>query len=78
MNKFNWSEEELLAYEQGKKRLMDEMAALAEKFDEDVRVGEERGIQIGHEKGRAEGRKDGREENQQQAKICLKLAHLET
>ncbi|WP_341823177.1 PD-(D/E)XK nuclease family transposase, partial [Wolbachia endosymbiont (group A) of Clivina fossor] len=27
MNKLSWSEEELLAYEQEKKRLMDEMAA---------------------------------------------------
>ncbi|BAO99396.1 putative uncharacterized protein [Wolbachia endosymbiont of Cimex lectularius] len=42
MNKFNWSEEELLAYEQRKKRLMDEIAAFAQKFDEGVKVGEER------------------------------------
>ncbi|WP_339045471.1 Rpn family recombination-promoting nuclease/putative transposase [Candidatus Mesenet endosymbiont of Agriotes lineatus] len=34
MNKFNWSEQELSAYEQGKKRLRDEIAALAQKFDE--------------------------------------------
>ncbi|WP_253302975.1 Rpn family recombination-promoting nuclease/putative transposase [Wolbachia endosymbiont of Phyllotreta cruciferae] len=58
MNKFNWSEEELLAYEQRKKRLMDEIAAFAQKFDEGVKVGEEKGILIGHEKGRAEGRKE--------------------
>ncbi|WP_339047307.1 Rpn family recombination-promoting nuclease/putative transposase [Candidatus Mesenet endosymbiont of Phosphuga atrata] len=51
MNKFNWSEEELLAYEQRKKRLMDEIAALAEKFDEGLKVGHEQGIQIGQEKG---------------------------
>ncbi|RDD34741.1 Transposase [Wolbachia endosymbiont of Cylisticus convexus] len=56
MNKFNWSEEELLAYEQRKKRIMDEIAAFAEKFDEGLRVGEERGIQIGHEKGKIEGK----------------------
>jgi len=54
MNKFNWSEEELLAYEQRKKRLMDGIAAFAQKFDEGVKVGEERGIRIGHEKGRKE------------------------
>ncbi|MFP3020597.1 MAG: Rpn family recombination-promoting nuclease/putative transposase, partial [Wolbachia sp.] len=46
MNKFNWSEEELLAYEQMKKRIMDEVAALAQKFDE--------GLKVGHEKGRQE------------------------
>ncbi len=54
MNKFNWSEEELLAYEQRKKRIMDEIAAFAEKFDEGLRLGHERGILIGHEKGRKE------------------------
>ncbi|RZF43210.1 hypothetical protein LSTR_LSTR009014 [Laodelphax striatellus] len=62
MNKFNWSEEELLAYEQMKKRIMDEVAAFAQKFDEGLKVGQERGrqegIQIGHEKGRVEGRKE--------------------
>ncbi len=58
MNKFNWSEEELLAYEQMKKRIMDEVAALAQKFDEGLKVGQEQGrqegIQIGHEKGKIE------------------------
>ena len=43
MNKFNWSEEELLAYEQRKKRIMDEIAAFAEKFDEVLRLGQEKG-----------------------------------
>ncbi|MFP3030403.1 MAG: Rpn family recombination-promoting nuclease/putative transposase, partial [Wolbachia sp.] len=64
MNKFNWSEEELLAYEQMKKRIMDEIAAFAEKFDEGLRLGQEKGrqegrqegIQIGHEKGKIEGK----------------------
>ena len=60
MNKFNWSEEELLAYGQRKKRLMDEIAAFAQKFDEGVKVGEERGIRIGHEKGREEGEKQAK------------------
>ncbi len=45
MNKFNWSEEELLAYEQMKKRIMDEVAALAQKFDEGLRLGQEKGRQ---------------------------------
>lgn len=69
MNKFNWSEEELLAYEQRKKRLMDEIAAFAQKFDEGVKVGEEKGILIGHEKGREEGEK--------QAKIAVAKNLLE-
>ncbi|MCJ7475489.1 MAG: transposase, partial [Wolbachia endosymbiont of Homalodisca vitripennis] len=60
MNKFNWSEEELLAYEQMKKRIMDEVAALAQKFDEGLKVGQEKGrqegIQIGHQKGKIEGK----------------------
>ncbi len=60
MNKFNWSEEELLAYEQMKKRIMDEIAAFAQKFDEGLKVGQEKGrqegIQIGHEKGKIEGK----------------------
>ncbi|WP_341811032.1 Rpn family recombination-promoting nuclease/putative transposase [Wolbachia endosymbiont (group A) of Andrena bucephala] len=71
MNKFNWSEEELLAYEQRKKRIMDEIAAFAQKFDEGVKVGEERGILIGHEKGRAEGIKMGEEKGEKQAKIAV-------
>ncbi|MDN5247831.1 MAG: Rpn family recombination-promoting nuclease/putative transposase [Wolbachia endosymbiont of Tyrophagus putrescentiae] len=50
LNQFNWSEQELMAYDQGKKRLMDELAALAEKFDEGIKVGEQR--------GREEGRKE--------------------
>jgi flagellar biosynthesis/type III secretory pathway protein FliH len=45
-------------YEDFKQVLMDEIAAFAQKFDEGVKVGEERGrqegIQIGHEKGRKE------------------------
>ncbi len=73
MNKFNWSEEELLAYEQMKKRIMDEIAAFAQKFDEGVKVGHEKGreegILIGHEKGREEGRK---EEKIEVAKNLLK------
>ncbi|WP_353278282.1 Rpn family recombination-promoting nuclease/putative transposase [Wolbachia endosymbiont (group B) of Longitarsus flavicornis] len=64
MNKFNWSEEELLAYEQMKKRIMDEVAALAQKFDEGLKVGQEKGrqegIQIGHQKGREEGEKQAK------------------
>ncbi|MFP3028143.1 MAG: Rpn family recombination-promoting nuclease/putative transposase, partial [Wolbachia sp.] len=69
MNKFNWSEEELLAYEQMKKRIMDEIAAFAQKFDEGLRVGEERGIQIGHEKGRQEGIQIGHEKGKIEGKI---------
>lgn len=61
MNKFNWSEEELLAYEQMKKRIMDEIAALAQKFDE--------GLKVGQEKDRQEGRQ---EEKIEVAKNSLK------
>ncbi|MGX9892280.1 Rpn family recombination-promoting nuclease/putative transposase [Wolbachia endosymbiont of Protocalliphora sialia] len=79
MNKFNWSEEELLAYEQMKKRIMDEVAALAQKFDEGLKVGQEKGRQegilIGHEKGKAEGVKigaeKGKKEGEKQAKIAV-------
>ncbi|CAG5057168.1 unnamed protein product [Parnassius apollo] len=45
MNKFNWSEEELLAYEQMKKRIIDGMAAFAQKLNEGLRVGQEKGRQ---------------------------------
>lgn len=71
MNKFNWSEEELLAYEQMKKRIMDEIAAFAQKFDEGLRLGQEKGRQegilIGHEKGKQEGKEEG----EKQAKIAV-------
>ena len=43
MNKINWSEEKLLAYEQRKKHIMDEIASFAEKFDEGLRLGQEKG-----------------------------------
>ncbi|WP_264376172.1 Rpn family recombination-promoting nuclease/putative transposase [Wolbachia endosymbiont (group B) of Sphaerophoria taeniata] len=63
MNKFNWSEEELLAYEQMKKRIMDEIAAFAQKFDE--------GLKVGQEKGRQEGIQIGEEKGEMKAKIAV-------
>ncbi|MFP3032787.1 MAG: transposase, partial [Wolbachia sp.] len=63
MNKFNWSEEELLAYEQMKKRIMDEIAAFAQKFDE--------GLKVGQEKGRLEGILIGEEKGEMKAKIAV-------
>ncbi|KAB2977747.1 MULTISPECIES: Rpn family recombination-promoting nuclease/putative transposase [unclassified Wolbachia] len=71
MNKFNWSEEELLAYEQRKKRIMDEIAAFAEKFDEGIRLGHAKGRQEGRQEGIKIGHEKGRKEGEKQAKIAV-------
>ncbi|MDR2609715.1 MAG: transposase, partial [Rickettsiales bacterium] len=64
LNRFNWSEKEFIAYEQGIKRIRDEKAVLAQKLDdatekgrkEGIQIGREEGILIGHQKGREEGK----------------------
>ncbi|WP_339046609.1 Rpn family recombination-promoting nuclease/putative transposase [Candidatus Mesenet endosymbiont of Agriotes lineatus] len=78
MNKFNWSEQELLAYEQGKKRLRDEIAALAQKFDEGKIEGKIEGIQIGTEKGIQIGTEKGIQIGSQKGKIEGKIEVAKT
>lgn len=45
MNRYNWSEDEFHFYEHAQKCLLDKIAALAEKFDEGVKVGRHEGEQ---------------------------------
>jgi len=55
MNQFNWSEEELLAYEREIKRVMDNIAV--EDYIKDHAM--EEGRKKGREEGREEGKKEG-------------------
>jgi len=56
LNQFNWTEEELLTYEQETKRIMDNKAAeaylIATAKAEGIQIGETRGIQIGSLSGK--------------------------
>ena len=61
VNQFNWTPEELAAYEEEVKRIWDNQAALEYQLD---KVKNE-----GMEKGRQEGREEGREEGRHEEKI---------
>ncbi|WP_339046866.1 Rpn family recombination-promoting nuclease/putative transposase [Candidatus Mesenet endosymbiont of Phosphuga atrata] len=54
LNQFNWTKEERLAYDQAKKRTDDYLSSLSEKLNEGIKIGEERGIQIGSLQGKIE------------------------
>ncbi|HEV3269714.1 MAG TPA: hypothetical protein VGZ69_03585 [Candidatus Rhabdochlamydia sp.] len=54
LNKFHWTNEELLAYEAMKRAEMDEIARRDQQLDD----AEERGIEKGIKKGREEGREE--------------------
>jgi predicted transposase/invertase (TIGR01784 family) len=43
LNQFNWTESELLAYDEERKRIMDNEAAMDYQYDNGVRIGEARG-----------------------------------
>ncbi|MGL9718923.1 MAG: Rpn family recombination-promoting nuclease/putative transposase, partial [Wolbachia sp.] len=54
--KYNWSDDERALYEWNKKNENDNVSCLNQKFNEGIKVGQEKGreegIQIGEEKGR--------------------------
>ena len=47
LNQFNWSETELIAYEEETKRIRDNIAALDYQFDKGLEKGREEGVNIG-------------------------------
>ena len=55
LNQFNWTEQELIAYEQELKRIRDNRAA----EDYLIEKGKAEGIELGIEKGKAEGKAEG-------------------
>ena len=63
LDRFGWSDEDLLAYEESEKREADFIAAMDQKFDEGAAEGEKKGIvkgeKIGIEKGEKIGIKKG-------------------
>lgn len=61
LDKFYWSDEDLLTYEQSEKYEKTYIASLDYKFDE--------GMKVGEEKGRREGEKVGKEEGMKVAKM---------
>ena len=67
LNQFNWTEEELLTYEQETKRVMDNRAA----EDYLINVAKAEGKAEGEAKGRAEGEAKGRAEGKKETKIKI-------
>ena len=61
LNRFSWSEEELMAYEQAEKQEADYIASMDQKYDE--------GLELGIQKGRAEGKEEGRAEGEKKTKL---------
>jgi len=51
LNQFNWSETELIAYEEETKRIRDNIAAFDYQFDKGMEKGIEKGITIGEARG---------------------------
>ncbi len=70
LNRFNWNEEELMAYEDEIKRAMDNQAVLEEKLDQ----AEAKGIAKGIAKGKAEGEQLGLAKGK--AEVALNLLKL--
>ena len=70
LERFNWTEKELMAYEKQAKIDKDNRAILAaakEKGEEEgIERGRREGEKIGEERGRKEGRKEGREEGRKE------------
>ena len=54
VNQYNWDEKQLIAYEQEKKRIWDNIAAMDYQLDKAKTQGMEQGIKEGMEKGRKE------------------------
>ncbi len=64
LNQFNWSEDELILYEEEVKRIMDNLAADRYTFNQ----GKAEGRAEGMEKGKAEGRAEGMEKGMEKGK----------
>ncbi|QES95564.1 Rpn family recombination-promoting nuclease/putative transposase [Orientia tsutsugamushi] len=62
LDQFNWSEDELITYEQELKRIWDNKAVEDYKLErakaEGIKLGEAKGIKLGEAKGKAEAKKD--------------------
>ena len=59
LNRFNWNEKELRAYEQSEKSSRDHLATMDYQYEKGKEEGIEKGIRKGIEKGREEGREQG-------------------
>ncbi|KJV70489.1 Rpn family recombination-promoting nuclease/putative transposase [Orientia tsutsugamushi] len=63
LDQFNWSEDELITYEQELKRIWDNKAVEDYKLErakaEGIKLGEAKGIKLGEAKGKAEGKAEG-------------------
>ena len=69
LNKFYWSEQELLDYDQAEKSRKDYLASLAQKLDEGKAIGKEEGIVIGEAKKAKEMAMEMLTDNELEAKI---------
>jgi len=68
LNQFNWSEQELIIYEQEIKRVMDNIAAEDYIKENALQEGMQKGMQKGIQKGRKEGREKGRKEGEEKGR----------
>lgn len=68
LNRFSWSDEELLSYDQEEKYEGCYIASMEQKFDEGMEIGEKRGLEKGKEEGLQEGEKRGLEKGLEKGK----------
>ena len=71
LNRFYWTEDELMAYEEVEKRERDYVAVLDQKFDDGMEKGIEKGIERGIEKGVEIGKAEGLVEGERNAKHIM-------
>jgi predicted transposase/invertase (TIGR01784 family) len=79
LDRFYWSEQELINYEQELKRIRDAAAILAQKLDDakeqglqqGLKKGLKRGLKQGLQQGRDEGKKEGHKEGEQQKALAI-------
>ena len=71
LNQFNWTEQELIAYEQELKRIRDNRAAEDYLIEKGIELGKAEGIELGIEKGKAKGIEKGKAEGKTEEKIKI-------
>ena len=68
LDRFHWSPQALLSYEESEKRINDYLSSLGQKFIEGIEKGKAEGLAEGIEKGLAEGKAEGLSEGIEKGK----------
>jgi predicted transposase/invertase (TIGR01784 family) len=71
LSQFNWSEPELIAYDEEIKRIRDNIAALDYQYDKGIEKGMEKGIEKGREEGMEKGMEKGKAEGKLERDIII-------